>query len=298
MSLRVLAEERRVHRGTRRVPAFSWMFATRLNATASGTKSARPSPPASASSRCRASTTSSNPAASTASTRSAVDSSLHCARSRPRRNSSTCSATTRGRRRLHAAERVERLLDRRGRARGGTRGRAGCGGSRSRRGAGRTGRARPVAFSPTADDADERVEPVRERRRARPRRRGASLRGADRLVVVLDRVRDLGLRPSQPRVVAAHHALQLGELAHHAGVRSAFASRAASTTSATRSFAGRSPRERARDGDDALGPLELGAELAPGTTRPSPRRGRASGRFRSSSKKNRASASRARSTRS
>ncbi len=68
-----------------------------------------------------------------------------------------------------------------------------------------------------AQKSDEHVELVGERDGDRDRGRRDRVVLAGGAVVVADRVGDLGVDALLQRVVAAHHALQLGELADHAG---------------------------------------------------------------------------------
>ena len=114
-----------------------------------------------------------------------------------------------------------------------------------------------------ADDADQLVQPVGEAdERAQVAARHL-LRGAEGLVVVLDGVGDLGVEPLQPRVVAAHDALQLGELAHHAGAEVGLAEpRRLDAASGDESLlAERAAPARSRRAPIRCDPLELAAEL-------------------------------------
>ena len=66
-------------------------------------------------------------------------------------------------------------------------------------------------------EADQKVELVGERHRDRDRVGRHPVRGADRLVVILDRLSDRRVLPLRERVVLPHQPLQLGELADHLG---------------------------------------------------------------------------------
>ena len=68
-----------------------------------------------------------------------------------------------------------------------------------------------------AEHAGERLELVGERDRLRDAARGQRVAGEARPVVLLDRVGDRRRLAVVLRVVASHHALQLGELADHVG---------------------------------------------------------------------------------
>jgi hypothetical protein len=74
----------------------------------------------------------------------------------------------------------------------------------------------PVGFSPISKN-EHRIQLVRQAHRHRHRRGRHFVALADRLVVVADGVGDFGGQALGAGVVAAHQALQLGELADHLG---------------------------------------------------------------------------------
>ena len=75
----------------------------------------------------------------------------------------------------------------------------------------------PVGFSPMAKKPDQRVDLVGKRQRHADRRGRAGVVGTERLVMLGDGVGDARVFAVMQRVVAAHDPLQLGELADHAG---------------------------------------------------------------------------------
>ena len=168
---------------------------------------------------------------------------------------------------LHPRERVQRLLDR-----GGEREVVPAGEEDAKDADRRTPQAErigcPRRLLAHADDADERVEPVRERDERAHVAAGHLARGAHRLVMILDRVRDLRLQPLEPGVVAAHHALELRELAHHAGREVRLREPRRLDHVGHEVFAPDRPRERAPDRHDAVRARELAPE--PSLERPPP----------------------------
>ena len=78
----------------------------------------------------------------------------------------------------------------------------------------------PVGHLADAEDADQRVELVGQRDRdARRLPFGQRVAGEARPVVLRDRAATASVLAVVQRVIAAHDALQLGELAHHLGQR-------------------------------------------------------------------------------
>ena len=147
------------------------------------------------------------------------------------------------------------------------------------------------------ETAGERVEAFGDREHLAQLRRRDRVAGEARHVGLVDRVRDLARLALAARVVAASDALQLRELADHARLQVGL-----------RQFRG-ATRQRRIDADlrgdgfgqrgDARDLVGDGAELLPGRSRsPGPSLIDARPCFRSSSKKNFASAKRGRITRS
>ena len=164
---------------------------------------------------------------------------------------------------------------------------------------------RPLAGGEHADDG---VELVGQRHRRPGDRRLAELLArrrrvgfdADRQVVEVDRLPHLLGQPVLARVDAAHRALQLGELAHHVGGEVGLAQPAGRRAhgSAAPGASNTSAAIQRASWLDALRLLAVAAELLVEQHRASRSMLRSSGCLRSASQKNRASRSRAVSTRS
>ena len=155
----------------------------------------------------------------------------------------------------------------------------------------------PVGFSSDREEAGQLVELVGQRHGDRDRLRRHRIARAERPVMRADRLRHARVLAALQRVVAAHHPLQFGEFADHAGGEIGLGQLRRACRQ--RRVGADQRRDQRRPAVPAAAPARPGCRAWRGTPRPPASAGSfPAAACRSWSQKNRASDSRARSTRS